>query len=240
MQQQKAAWGSTPLFYTRIKRRKIMNPNSVPYLMEDIMITLIPALVSGIPSCLFGIATYVLSSLALYTMAVRRGIRKAWLSWVPVLNVWILGSLSDQYRYVVKGQIRSKRKILLILNLVMLALGLVLFGLAAFVVVQTAVKIFGGSSNHVILNLVTGPIIATAGFGLPMAGLAIASMVIRYMALYDIYTSMDPSNNVLFLVLSIFFHVTEPFFLFFNRNKDDGMPPRKPVQETWQEEPISL
>ena len=33
---------------------------------------------------------------------------------------------------------------------------------------------------------------------------------------------------LLFLVLSIVFSVTEPFFLFFNRNKDGGMPPRRP------------
>ena len=208
-------------------------------MMEELVFTLVPALISGIPSFLFGIATYVLSAFALYTLASRRGIRKAGLSWVPVLNVWILGSLSDQYRYVVKGQIRSKRKILLILNLIRFVFGTVLFGIGIFVVVQAITKIFGGSSNHVILNLITGPVMAALGFGLPLAGLSIASLVFRYMALYDIYTSMDPNNNVLFLVLSIFFSVTEPFFLFFNRNKDCGMPPRKapPVREEPQYQP---
>lgn len=208
-------------------------------MMEELVFTLVPALISGIPSFLFGIATYVLSAFALYTLASRRGIRKAWLSWVPVLNVWILGSLSDQYRYVVKGQIRSKRKILLILNLIRFVFGTVLFGIGIFVVVQAITKIFGGSSNHVILNLITGPVMAALGFGLPLAGLSIASLVFRYMALYDIYTSMDPNNNVLFLVLSIFFSVTEPFFLFFNRNKDCGMPPRKapPAREEPQYQP---
>ena len=64
------------------------------------------------------------------------------------------------------------------------------------------------------------------------------------MALYDVYTSMDPKNSVVFTVLSILFNVTEPFFLFFNRNKDAGMPPRKqqpvchdPVYEQPKEEP---
>ena len=213
-----------------------MHIYSAPHFMEDMVITLIPALVSGIPTTLFSIACYVLSALALYTAATRRGIRKAWLSWVPVLNVWILGSLSDQYRYVVKGQIKSKRRILLILNLTAFILGMILFGLVAFVAVQTVMKILGGSGNHVILNLITGPLIAAAGFGLPMAVISVASMVFRYMALYDVYTSMDPNNNVLFLVLSIFFGVTEPFFLFFNRNKDDGMPPRK--QPPVEEEPL--
>ena len=55
----------------------------------------------------------------------------------------------------------------------------------------------------------------------------IAVLVIRYIAMYDLYTSCTPQNNVLFLVLSIFFSVTEPFFVFFIRNKDEGMPPRR-------------
>lgn len=49
------------------------------------------------------------------------------------------------------------------------------------------------------------------------------------MALYDIYVSMDPGNSVLFTVLSILFRVTKPVFLFINRNKDGGMPPRREV-----------
>ena len=40
------------------------------------------------------------------------GIRHAWLAWVPIGNNWILGSLSDQYRYLVKGKICRKRVIL--------------------------------------------------------------------------------------------------------------------------------
>jgi len=96
-----------------------------------------------------------------------------------------------------------------------------------YALAETVMNIMGGSSNHMILKLITGPVITAACVSLPIFALSIASAVIRYMALYDVYTSMDPSNNVLFLVLSIFFGVTEPFFLFFNRNRDDGMPPRK-------------
>lgn len=212
---------------------------SDPFFVGDVLITLIPALISGIPAAFLGLATYVLSALALYTVASRRGIRKAWLSWVPVLNVWILGSLSDQYRYVVKGQVKSKRKLLLIFRLTTLLCGAVVLGTAVFAVTQTVMNIMQGSTNHMILSLVTGPVITAACVSLPIFALSIATAVIRYMALYDIYTSMDPSNTVLFLVLSIFFGVTEPFFLFFNRNKDGGMPPRKqpePQPET-QEPP---
>ena len=47
---------------------------------------------------------------------------------------------------------------------------------------------------------------------------------------------------MLYLVLSILFSPTEPFFLFFNRDKDQGMPPRKrqPVYEQpVYEQPVS-
>ena len=203
-----------------------MTVYSNPFMMEDILFVALPALVSGIPSAFFGIATYILSSLALYTIAKRRGIRKAWLSWIPVLNVWILGSLSDQYRYVVKGQIRSKRKVLLTLYLVMTGIAVILAGIVIAAAVKFIMGGMGGNGRYV-MKIVTGPAITAACLALPMAGVAVAAAVLRYMALCDLYTSLDPANNVLFLVLSIFFPVTEPFFLFFNRNKDLGMPPRK-------------
>ena len=79
---------------------------------------------------------------------------------------------------------------------------------------------------------IIGPVLTILGLVLPFAAIAITFCVIRYMALFDIYRSMDPGNAVLYLVLSILFSPTEPFFLFFNREKDLGMPPRKqPVYE---------
>ena len=73
---------------------------------------------------------------------------------------------------------------------------------------------------------------------LPIVGATIAYKVFYFITLYDVYTSMDPENSALFLVLSILFPVTEAFFLFFNRNKDRGMPPRReaPGQEPWQQD----
>ena len=88
-----------------------------PWFYEEDLLMLIPMLLSSIPSTLFGIAAYVLTSWALYTIAVRRGLNNPWLSWIPVVNCWILGSLSDQYQYVVKGKNKSKRKILLSLSI---------------------------------------------------------------------------------------------------------------------------
>ena len=188
-------------------------------------------------SSLLGIAVYVLTALALYTLANRRGIKHAWLSWLPVANFWIIGSLSDQYRYVVKGEIKNKRKILLVLHIISWLISvtmIVVFGVLIFRAMGPAMS---GLHEDVILEMIIGPVFVMLGLVVPMIGVGIASKIIRYMAMYDIYTSCTPQNNVVFLVLSILFPVTEPFFLFFTRNKDDGMPPRKqePVYEAPQE-----
>ena len=223
----------------------------VPYLLEEVLGTgVLSALISGVPSGLFGIATYVLTALALYTLAQRRGLNRPWLAWIPVVNCWILGSLSDQYRYVVKGEIRSKRKVLLVLQILMAVLGTAMVSVIVFMVVNLVGNtVFGAPiSESRAMELVLGPLVGIAGLALPMAGISIAYAVIRFMALYDVYRSMDPSNSVLFLVLSILVSVTEPFFLFFNRNKDLGMPPRRqeytqvppetvyeaPIREFWE------
>ena len=195
-------------------------------------------LLSNFWSVGLSIATYVLTGLALYTLAKRRGIQKAWLSWVPVLNCWILGSLSDQYRYVVKGEVKNKRKALLILNIITWAISVAMVVVAVGMLIGIAGAAMGGGINEdAMLEMVMGPVLGILGLCLPLMGVAIATAVIHYMALYDVYTSCTPQNNVVFLVLSILFSVTEPFFLFFTRNKDDGMPPRKqePVYEAPQE-----
>ena len=199
------------------------------------------SLISNAFSSLLGIAAYVLTSLALYTLANRRGIKNAWLSWIPVINCWIIGSLSDQYRYVVKGEVRNKRKTLLILNIITWIISIAIAVAAIVVAVNAAGAVMKGAAEEALLDLVLGPVFIILGLCLPLFGVGIANVVIRYMAMYDIYTSCTPQNNVLFLVLSILFSVTEPFFLFFSRNKDEGMPPRKqaPVyeapQHTWND-----
>lgn len=212
------------------------------YVMEEVLGTgILSALLSGIPSGLLSIAAYILTSLALYTVAKRRGLNRPWLAWIPVVNCWIIGSLSDQYRYVVKDEIKSKRKILVILNIIMTALGIAIVTICLAMAFGAVSSVMRGASEAQMVETVLGPVVGILGMCLPLIGAAIAYAVIRYMALYDIYRSMDPANCVLFLVLSILFGITEPFFLFFNRNKDLGMPPRRqepayiPPEPQWQE-----
>ena len=181
----------------------------------------------GIPAFVIQIAVYVLSSLALYTIAKRRGLNHAWLSWIPVANVWILGSIADQYRYVARGEIKSKRKVLLTLNIISAVLTAVLVCLCVVAVVGAFSGAIMGRPEDVILQNLLGTLAGMLGLIVPILGVAIAAAIIRYMALYDLYSSCDPDNKTVFLVIGILFGITEPVFLFLCRNKDLGMPPRR-------------
>ena len=187
---------------------------------------------------LLAVASYVLTALALYTVARRRGLKNPWLAWIPVADSWLLGSLSDQYRYVVKGEHTHCRAFLLFFRILTVVLTLSLLGLVGSLCFQ----VFGGMMRQdVIPDLLLMQIFRQATsllvVGLPLLGISIAYCVFRFMALYDVYRSLEPENAVLFLVLSILFRVAEPFFLFFSRNKDGGMPPRKEPEEAPDEHP---
>ena len=155
------------------------------------------------------------------------------MSWVPVLDLWVIGCISDQYQYVVKGRDKNKRKWLLGLSIAMAVIYIAFFVLLGVMVGNTFGGAITGMSAEQVLSKLLGPAMGLLACLLPMAGVAIAVMVIRYIAMYDLYTSCTPQNNVLFLILSIFFTVTEPFFLIFICKKDDGMPPRR-VQSQYE------
>ena len=172
----------------------------------------------------FGVVSYVLQSLGMYTIAKRRGIQNAWLAWLPVGNMWILGSISDQYQYVAKGRVRNRRKVLMGLTAAML---LCSFLMTAGGLVAAFTEAAGLDAGEVVFGATVGVLIVAY---LILAVIAIVAIVIEYMALYDLYVSCDPGSGILYLVLSIFVSVTMPFFVFVCRKRDQGMPPRKTAE----------
>ncbi|MEE1036295.1 MAG: hypothetical protein U0L15_04200 [Oscillospiraceae bacterium] len=202
---------------------------------------------------ILSLAAYVLTAYSLYTIAKRRGISNPWLAWIPVVDVWVLGSISDQYRYVVKGEFKSKRKALIPLRIIsgilyvfMLAFAMMLFFAAA------ASSMSGPGMANMLEEAAPLPTIMLV-VGVLGTGALLAYAILYFTALYDVYASCDPDNRVAFLVLSILFGFLKPLFLFLDRSKDNGMPPRRPdpvnyapqqpawqptapVQEPWEQE----
>jgi len=196
---------------------------------EWLVILAIIYAVIGLFASGFSIVTYVLHSLGLYTIAERRGIHHGWLAWVPVGNAWVLGSISDQYQYLVKGKIKNRRRVLTGLNILLYILVLVY----VVSVVVAAIASFG------IDTVEPGPgtiALWIASFVM-MIPVAIVIAVYQYLAYYDLYSSCQPDNAVVYLVLSIVVPVAMPFLVFINRNKDGGMPPRKQPKPQREPEP---
>ena len=180
------------------------------------------------------VVAYVFQSVSMYSIANRRGIKNPWLSWVPLGNLWMLGCISDQYRYVAKGQVKNKRKSLLILGIVMSVVAV------ATLVVAAIVSIGALDANYLsdseAAAMLVGMIIMLVLY-LALLAVAIAVTVIQYMALYDLFVSCDPNNGVLFLVLSILISMAMPICMFICRKKDGGMPPRKAAAPVFVPQP---
>lgn len=196
---------------------------------------------------LIGITAYVFMAIGMYAIAKRRGIDHPWLAWIPFGSTWLLGCISDQYRYAVKGQEKSKRKVMLGLEIgVVAAAAATLFVFAAAVL-----NIRFGCDFDALQQgediLVLSLLLAAVGLFFVMLGLAVTLTVLRYMALFDLYASCAPENATIFTVLSIVLSlfglsILQSIFVFAIRNKDTGMPPRYQQifaeQLAWQQHPV--
>jgi len=176
-------------------------------------IILIIYLVILLFASIFGIISYILTSLGTYTIANRRGIKNAWLAWIPVGSTWIMGCISDQYQQVAKGKNTRRRITLLITYAVTMG--------ASFIV-----GIISGILEFIPDAMVLAMVMLVVA--LAMLGMAIAYSVLFYFCLYDLYASCKPESGVLYIVLTILVSITTPFLIFSCRNKDQGMPAPQP------------
>lgn len=175
---------------------------------------------------LYAIVAHVLGSLGIYTIAVRREIKHPWLAWLPCGNLWILGSIADQYQYVSLGQVKNRRKVLLGLQIANVVLVLAMLSSYVYIVVEALIRA-GGDPNLFDQEAMIASSLVIMLIVLAIYVLSMITMVFRYISLYNLYASCLPSGKTVFILLSIFLSFTEPFLVFACRKKDDGMPPRK-------------
>ena len=162
--------------------------------------------------CLVG---WIIRSMSLHSIAKRRGIRYAWLAWIPVGSRWILGSVADQYQHLVQGKVTSRRKIMLILGAVSMVLNTVIYGL-------NFAQVFAGMGMLPMEQVETAVLAGAIPSMLGMV-VGIVTLVFYHICNYDLYRSCRPNGATAFLVLGIIFAVCEPFFYLACRKKDLGM-----------------
>ena len=194
---------------------------------EELMIVL------GVMLAILGIVLvcylvgWILSSVGLHKVAKRRGIRHAWLAWLPIGCDWVRGSISDQYQHLVQGKVTSRRKILPILSVAIIVAAIVYVVLT----IMAELMLIDGEA-------VGGALLAIGIPYLLLLGISVTGMVFLHICNYDFYRSCKPESAVVFLVLGIILPVCQPFFYFACRKKDLGMVVPKPVPVS--EEPAEL
>lgn len=198
------------------------------------------------------IVAYVLGALGFYTIAKRRGINHAWLAWVPIGNLWLLGCISDQYQSIARGKVKNKRKALLGLGIVQAVCVVIILVVCISVIVQLVVSgaflpeempgseiyegdiyidefygdmydVYSPELPAELMAEMSGFVVAMVGAAIVLSLVSVVMLVLEYIAMYDVFASCDPDNAVLFLLLSIFLNIS-PFLVFANREKDRGMP----------------
>ena len=195
-----------------------MNPyyyNELPVTgMDEEVLATVMAILLGVLGVvlLFAFVFWILSSLSLQAIARRRGIRKAWLAWVPIGTDWILGSISDQYQHLIQGKITARRKLLVWLNV----------GYAMLIIANGLVQGLTEAAAHTEEQLMLWSL-ASMLISVARLAVSITALVFCHMSNYDLYRSCNPKNAVTFLVLGIIFPITQPFFYLSCRKKDLGM-----------------
>lgn len=197
----------------------------------------------GVGLILF-LCCHIFRSMGLYSIAKRRGLKNPWLAWIPVGAMWTLGEISDQYQSMTRNKKTNRKVSLLILGILTAVLSAAVFtGMYSFVC--RIGDMIGVNSFREILSLESMKMLAKVdmmellthiifmGIGsLVLVVTGICMAVFQYIALYDLFSSCDPDTKQVFLVLGIVLNVTVPFLVFADRNKDNGMPPRRVAEQS--------
>lgn len=190
--------------------------------------------------CAVCVILSIMHNVGLYTIASRRGIKHPWMAFVPLTEAWLLGSIADQYQYVVWGQIRHRRRVALWLSIVLAAI----LGVFCAVYINLFIEVIKASvwvdvaayqgdlravdEATLYLERVLGPnAIAWLITVILSLIMGVVLLVYRYICYYNILVSCRPKCGVVFLVLGILFFPLMQLFVFICRKRDFGMPPKK-------------
>lgn len=174
----------------------------------------------------FLLVQYVLTSMALYTLAKRRGVANPFLAWIPVADSYITGVLAEGYD-AREGHKRGWGKVLLIMSVIgnggVIAgyVGLMASGMSAAIKYAPAEPPVGewlvGFLVFYVVLLVGAIVFAAAG-------------IVRQICVYKIYESTVEEKAVKYLLLSLMVPLAGPISLFMCRNKGYGM--EETIEET--------
>ena len=155
--------------------------------MDEEILATVMAILMGVVGVvlLLSLIFWIICALSLQAIARRRGIRKAWLAWVPIGTDWILGSISDQYRHLIQGKITARRKLLVWLNV----------GYAMLIIANGLVQGLTEAAAHTEEQLMLWSL-ASMLISVARLAVSITALVFYHMSNYDLYRSCgDPDGK---------------------------------------------
>ena len=153
-------------------------------------------LFSAVPLALFiSIAAYATYSYGLYKMADNTGIKPAFMAWIPLLRLYILGQMADRYNSSVEK--RSAYRFLLPL------LRLIGVGFGVLITVSLVATWLIGINASILLLLCSGVVALSE----------LACRILELLCYYKTICDYEPEYSVLYLILCILGLEWIPMFL---------------------------
>jgi len=144
-------------------------------------------------ACVFALAVYVMDSLAVMKMGQKIGVKRPWLSWIPIANSFAFGKIAET-----PEKPRKTGKVLLILAICECVCGLLL-ALCGVVMIAAAIGAVSADSAPGIAFWI--PMALIIVLYIAVIGLAIAYAVIYYMAFYRICKLFGGSQYLTYFLL---------------------------------------
>lgn len=174
------------------------------------------------------IISYVLYSLGMDNISRRRGLAHPWLSWVPFLSCFQLGTIADHYKLTrverqgimrwallvfgfINAAVITGAIVLLISIAVEAVLGIATFGL--LFLDEVYVNVFRENFEQFVLTITCLPL------------LCLPYWIVKLVAQYQLFKSCRPDLALVFLLLSIFLPFVTPVLIMVCKDHDDGMVP---------------
>lgn len=169
------------------------------------------------------LSIYVINGISLQRMGKTVGVDKPWLAWIPIANAYALGLIADKCREK-KGKNSKYRFILLGMEIGIVVITIIFsIVMIAFVVSMTMDLLedqLVSPSVDQIMELGGGVMfLLYLLFFFLFSIVSVAYSVFTYICLWHIFDTFVPQNSAMFLVLSILFSVTLPFFLLYTSGK---------------------
>ncbi len=171
-------------------------------------------------SGLLGLVLFVLKGFGLYEMSKTLELKNPWISFVPVVSVFSLGRVGQNY--VKQDGTRSAKFSIALIVLYILqfvfAIGFLIALIFAVVEIVSNAQNVLDTNSAMTLQMFYSLIPAIILYFVTLA-FAIAYSIVYYIALWRVFAIFEHENATMFTVLSIFFKFLPPIFLFLIRKK---------------------